>query len=292
MKISCPFCPCSSSAASALRRIGFYYRKSDGRYIQRFRCHHCRKSFSRATSHPCFRQNKRHKNLIVRRLLTAGVSQREIARVLCLNRKTVVRKLLYWGEEAKKALQKSNERHPPATQVEFDDLETFEHTKCKPLSVTEVVEYRTRRIIGFEVSRMPAKGKLAAISRKKYGFRRDERPAARKRLFERVKPFIHPQALIRSDSNPLYPQDVKTHFPEATHQTVLGKRGAVTGQGELKKTKFDPLFSLNHTFAMHRANINRLIRKTWCTTKRPDRLAAHIAIYVMSHNERLKLKTH
>ncbi len=77
---------------------------------------------------------------------------------------------------------------------------------------------------------MPAKGKLAAISRKKYGKRPDERPKARKKLFEGMKAFIHSQALIQSDQNPHYPIDVKAHFPEAQHQ------------GELKKTGFDPYY--------------------------------------------------
>jgi hypothetical protein len=59
------------------------------------------------------------------------------------------------------------------------------------------------------------------------------------------------------------------------------------GQGELKSGGFDPLFSFNHTAAMLRANINRLVRKTWCTTKRIDRLEAHIALYVQFHNREL-----
>jgi hypothetical protein len=41
---------------------------------------------------------------------------------------------------------------------------------------------------------------------------------------------------------------------------------------------------------MHRARINRLIRKTWCTTKKLDRLADHIAIYADFHNEYLDQK--
>ena len=55
----------------------------------------------------------------------------------------------------------------------------------------------------------------------------------------------------------------------------------------LKKIRFDPLFSLNHTCAMLRANLNRLFRRTWCTTKKPERLALHIAMYVVFHNETL-----
>ena len=36
---------------------------------------------------------------------------------------------------------------------------------------------------------------------------------------------------------------------------------------------------------MMRANINRLFRKTWCTTKKPERLIDHIELYVQYHNE-------
>ncbi|HEY8279241.1 MAG TPA: transposase, partial [Bdellovibrionota bacterium] len=80
------------------------------------------------------------------------------------------------------------------------------------------------------------------------------------------------------------------HFPKALHKTYEGKRGAQGGQGELKKVKFDPLFSLNHTCAMFRANVNRLFRKTWCTTKRIDRLRAHLMIYAHYHNRHLGQK--
>ena len=58
----------------------------------------------------------------------------------------------------------------------------------------------------------------------------------------------------------------------------------MTGQGELKKLRFDPLFSLNHTCAMLRANINRLFRRTWCTTKKAACLKRHVAVYVRFHN--------
>lgn len=290
MKTNCPHCcllATNSSNVRTFRRKGRFWRKSDGRWILRFLCLVCKRSFSQGSSHPCYTQNKRHKNQIVRKLLSAGVSQREAARITGLNRKTIVRKLLYLAGVAEAKLKESNAIKGMFTEVEFDDLETFEHTKCKPLSVILMVEYKTRQILGFEVAKMPAKGLLAAISRKKYGFRKDERPEAREKLFTRIKPHICESAILRSDSNPHYSNPVKTHFPSCVHETVLGKRGAITGQGELKKIGFDPLFSLNHTCAMLRANVNRLIRKTWCTTKRPDRLAAHIMVYTMNHNERL-----
>src|SRR5687767_3058726 len=64
----------------------------------------------------------------------------------------------------------------------------------------------------------------------------------------------HPNATFRSDENPFHPHFVKKHFPSALHERATGGRAAIAGQGELKKKKFDPLFSLNHTCATLRAN--------------------------------------
>jgi hypothetical protein len=166
-------------------------------------------------------------------------------------------------------------------------METFEHTKCKPLSITLAVEEKTRRILGFQVSKMPAKGLLAKISRKKYGVRKDERPLGRKALFETLTRIVIPKAQIKSDQNPHYPSDVSRHFPKAHYITFKGKRGCVVGQGELKKTGFDPLFSLNHTCAVLRERVNRLKRRTWSTTKKPERLTLHIALAALHHNQNL-----
>ena len=265
-------------------RSGKFYRRSDSTMVQRFRCSVCRGNFSRATFQPCYRQKKRHKNEILRRLLVSGVSQRRAAIILSLNRKTVVLKFLFLSLDALFFLRRGNLKKKRARIIEFDDLETFEVTKCKPLSVTLAVEFETRRILGISVSRMPAKGLLAKQARRKYGPRTDGRAAGRKRLFKEIKDLIQEDALIKSDNNPHYPSDVKRHFPRAKHVTYLGKRGSLGGQGELKKTRFDPLFSLNHTCAMLRANINRLFRRTWCTTKKAECLRQHLAVYVEFHN--------
>ena len=287
----CPYCTESAPNLSEVRTVvrhGRFYRRSDSKSVQRFRCLTCKKCFSFASFHPCFRQNKRHKNEKLRRLLSSGVSQRRSARLLKIHRTTVARKLAFLGHQARLKTETIQQTLPLVTEMQFDDLETFEHTKCKPLSVTLAVEKGTRRILGFEVSRMPAKGLLAKVSLKKYGPRLDERAERRKILFTRIVPLIAKNALIQSDSNPHYAQDVRIFFPGCVHQFFIGKRGAITGQGELKKTRFDPLFSLNHTCAKLRADICRLIRRTWCTTKRPDRLADHLALYVLYHNQHLK----
>ena len=220
---------------------------------------------------------------MIRHLLCSEVSQRRIACVLGCNRKTVARKLTVLAHRARENQKKWLLDHV-FKKVQFDDLETIEHTKLKPVTVTLVVS-ESRKILGFGVAQIPAKGHLAKLSRKKYGIRLNKAPQMRKRLFESLRSCIHPQALIESDEHPHYQELVRKYFPRADYQRFKGKRGCVSGQGELKKTKFDPLFKINHTFAMLRANINRLIRRTWCTTKCLQALEDHLALYVDYHNQ-------
>lgn len=287
MRPSCPNFEFCSLKGSTVRRSGRFYRTSDSQWIQRYACTRCKKVFSSATFQPCYRQKKRHQNELIRRIYASTGSLRRTAINLGLNRKTVVRKFHFLALEAHYQLQVRNFLKPKAKVIEFDDLETFEHTKCKPLSVTLAVETKTRRILGFEVSKMPARGNLVGRA-EKYGRRVDERRQGRHRLFHKIVDLVEEGADIKSDRNPHYPNDVKTFFRNSRHIRYWGARGAKTGQGELKKLKFDPLFSLNHTCAKMRADINRLIRKTWCTTKDPDRLYDHIAIFANYHNECLK----
>lgn len=212
---------------------------------------------------------------------------RRIARILNLSRTTVARKLIFLGGEAERKARARNLERPPANHIQFDDMETFVHTKLKPLSITLAVVHSERRLLGAEVSEIPASGLLASKSRKKYGPRRDGRAQARDRLFASITPMVAPDALIESDMNPHYGHSVRKYFPKANYRVHRGRKGSVTGQGELKKIGFDPLYSLNHTCAMKRAFISRLVRKTWNTTKIPGKLALHLAIYIEYHNKEL-----
>jgi len=248
----------------------------------------CQKTFSQASFDPFCWHKKRAVHGEILTGLASLQSQRRLAFLLHINRKTVVRKFRILGGLAGDYLKQQNANHDKVACLQFDDLETFEHTNCKPVSVLLVVEQRSRRILGFKCAQMPAKGLLAKISRKKYGKRPDERKIKRQELFSELSPFIEKTAQIHSDQNPHYASDVLKFFPHCVYKTYKGRKATVAGQGELKKGGFDPLFSLNHTCAMLRANINRLIRKTWCTTKKTENLTLHLNLYAIFHNEMIE----
>ncbi len=282
-----PVCDCekiSGKDRMRFRKAGFFFRKSDQKKIQRYCCIQCNKSFSSATREVCYRQKKRNLNIPIYHKLCGGFSKRRTALVLRTNRKTIIRKFRFLAALSFDFLdQQIKEQN--ITEVQFDDMETFEHTKCKPISITIAVDKKTRRILGVECSQMPAKGLLSKKARLKYGYRKDERSEARTRLFKKLKTLIRKDCIFHSDKNPHYSADIKKHFKYHEHKTFKGKRGCVVGQGELKRGGFDPIFSLNHTCAMIRDNLKRMSRRTWCTTKKIQDLNNHLALYTIYHNE-------
>lgn len=287
---TCPHCNLKADVGSPQPCVqrGWYRRKFDGRRIQRFLCRSCNRTFSTLTLTPTWRQQKPFINNKLAFKLCSGISQRRAARELGVDPKTIARRLIFLGQAARRVNNHHlMRRRGLVTDVRFDDMESSIHTKLKPVSIPIVVEHSTREIIALQVCSMPAKGHLAKKSLKKYGPRKDDRPAARRQVLDTLAKVAARNILIKTDQCPQYPALIKAALPNAEHATVRGRRGCVVGQGELKKIGFDPLFSLNHTAASLRANVNRLFRRTWCTSKRDDRLQDHLDLYVWFHNHYL-----
>jgi transposase-like protein len=292
MKTRCPHPQCllntnPSPEKRLIIRKGFFFRKSDSKYVRRFFCKSCGTYFSNQTGKPSCYQKQRRITPLLKELVDSGVSQRRAARILKVNPKTVIRRFRFIAAQERLRHEewvKLEYKDKPLDYVQFDDLETAEHTKCKPLSVALAVDPKTRKILNFQVNQMPAKGLLVHKALQKYGYRKDERALGWDQMMKELLPIVRKDVLFRSDENPHYPKFVKKYHPLSTHETRKGGRGAVAGQGELKKLRFDPLFSLNHTCAMLRANLNRLFRRTWCISKNKQGLIDHISIYVTYHN--------
>lgn len=272
--------------AKCVIKNGYFKRKSDSRLIQKFKCTKCRKQFSKATFTLEKYQKKRKLNYRILLGLSSGVSMRRLAKNLNIDKKTVQRKLDYYALKAKKKnikfMQKLKKNKVNSFQI--DDLITIEHTKLKPLTVSIAVDSKRRYVLGAEVSKIPAFGHLAKISIKKYGYRKSTHQAGLKKLFKKIYPVINQTAEIRSDEHSLYPILINRYFSKANYIRTKGEKSCVAGQGELKRVHRDPLFVINHTCAMFRANINRLIRRTWCSTKKPDNLQKHIEIFIYYYN--------
>lgn len=224
---------------------------------------------------------------MVKKMYASGLSQRRMSIILNVTRKTIHRKIVFLGIQARKRHQKFLQTldQRELSHLQMDDLISSHHTKLKPLSLSTVCSKKSRKILGVQLSQIPAFGHLAALSRKKYGYRPNELTKGLNKLMQDLAKFVPREGVIDSDEHHLYPKFVKKHLPHWHHHQFKSQRASVAGQGELKSIKWDPLFAINHSFAMMRANMNRLFRHTWNTTKSLEMFMHHLWIYVEFHNQ-------
>ena len=156
--IICPNIECEihkRGISNAYRFKGTYRRKSDGRLITQFYCPRCGKSFSEATLEPTYRQRKPRINTPVRNYLMSGVSARRAAKLTGVDRKTIARRIPFFASMAMKAHWSRISREQKRRDLQTDEMETFEHTKYKPLSIPLVVDSKTREILDIDVACIP-----------------------------------------------------------------------------------------------------------------------------------------
>ena len=282
MNPDCPRCGAKGSV-----KHGCFHRCDDAQLIQRYRCKSCGKCHSSATHAPTYRQKRRRLNRLIEMDISSCSSQRRIAIKHGCDRKTVARKIVYLAGRARLRVNQRLSEQTTAECVLWDELITFEHSRLKPLSVAVMSCSATRRILTYGVAQIPASGQIAQRSVEKYGKRADRSASMRKQTLKNIKPYLLPEATLHSDEHARYGAEIKQILPGVTHIQHRSKRGSLTGQGELMRIGYDPLFGINHTLAMMRDNIKRLSRRTWCTTKKMSALDNVIAIYVNYHNTTL-----
>ena len=284
-------CPRCETSLSVIKKGYFQRKNTSSEKRQRFLCKSCKSTFSQTSGSLDEGQKRPDLHHPIFMLLISGVSQRRAAKLCSTTQITVARKLVRMAKfsQVAHAARLAGMKKSVKTAV-FDEMEAFEHSKCKPVAIAVAVEEGSRIILSATAASMPAKGRLAAISRSRYGKRIDHRKHALAKALTTISCVASADLVVKSDQCPRYPKLVRKHLPGAEHKTFKGRRGCVVGQGELKAGGWDPLFSLNHTCAMVRDNVKCLSRRTWCTTKRVDRLQCRLDLYVGAHNMMIDLK--
>ncbi len=218
----------------------------------------------------------------------SGNTQRRTAKLIHCSKNTVACKLVWLSQYQEKI---SQEKPLDTEHLQIDELETIEHTKLKPVTVPICVNDKYK-IVGLSVGKIKAKGLLSEIALRKYGPREDQREKSLTELFENLRKNIKSDPLtITTDAHPLYPKLIRKYFPGSKHIQVISrdhlkKKRELVYTAERKKI-FDPMFALNQRCAMLRADIRRLTRRSWCTTKKIENLRKHLELYMIYNNESL-----
>jgi len=210
---------------------------------------------------------------------------RKTAKNLNCNYKTVYRKFL-WLSAIAKYHHQSNEFF--IQELQFDEMESIEHTKLKPVTIALAVS-ESYQILGVQVGTIPAKGHLSDLSRRKYGLRPNQSSQAVEKLLRDLK--VSPMATsfkIKSDAKPSYRKIVAEVFPTQFHETHIAQENKEKRR-DLKYTLaekkiFDPIFATNQRMAKLRDHIKRLTRRSWCTTKKIINLESHVYLFMAENN--------
>lgn len=184
-------------------------------------------------------------------------------------------------EHSKRLQQKAFD----TTQVQFDEMLSFEHTRLKPLSIALAVQSDNYKIIDVQVAQSHYQGRLSSIALKKYGPRGDQSKEARIHVLKTLESQIRTDCHITTDAKPHYPLEVREYFPKASLKQIKNRGSRLKRLLQARRRNIqDPMFGLNLVAAKIRHDLSRMGRKVWTTTKKAERLQSHLMLFVAYQN--------
>lgn len=285
----CPFpdCPAYRARPFLYRRKGFFLRKCDGRAVQRFACLVCQRSFSTQTFRLDYRLHRPGLNPILFLDFVSKNTQRQVVRTRGCTRNTVRHRLRLFGQHCQRLHQRllRASRATRAHTFLLDELETFEHNRrLAPLTVPVLIERPSYFVLHAEVAPLPCRGRSRALERRnqaarapRLGPRRSGSRAAVARCWEVLAGWVGERPLaVSTDLKPSYATSLRERFgTRAAHTPTSGRARRVWGS---------QLFAINHTFALLRDGLSRLVRRSWAVSKRGEWLRAHLWIWIAWRN--------
>lgn len=263
-------------------KSGTFMRKGDRAKIQRFFCVACKLTFSSSSDSLLRNIKKRQYFEQIFLRLTSGTSMRRTARELCISRNTLSLLLPVMGRVARREHEQWLKSKSKVSDVQFDELITFESSRCKPVAVAVVVDSLSMEVLSFSVAKASPHFKQSKVAQKIYGTRTDQKKRGLVQSLKSAAPIMSNDCVVSSDQCPMYSGVMQSVFSgySLIYRQFKSRRARTVGFGEMKTGGYDPLFSINHTLAMFRSNVSRLQRRTWNTTKKRSRLYYHLSIMV------------
>lgn len=170
---------------------------------------------------------------------------------------------------------------------QLDELETFEtHRLARPVTVPVLIERRSYFVLHTEAAPMGPRGRLNPAAQKRkdtdealYGKRRSGSRQAVKRTLELLREVL-------PEDQPLNLQtDRKSTYRSLAREIFQGCLGSHVRESSRRRRDYrNVLFPINHTLAMMRDGISRLVRRSWGASKQRERLEDHMAIWVAYRN--------
>jgi hypothetical protein len=284
-----PFCPsphCRFHLDSAGWRwihFGSFLRQCEPRSIPRFRCTHCRITFSSQTFSTTYYLKRPELQIPIAHRLLACSGYRQIAREARCHATSVMGQAARLGRHALLYLHRHRPRRPIDEPLVIDGFESFAFSQYHPLHVNVAVGARSHFVYAFTFAELRRKGRMTDAQR-----RRRERleqshgrpdPKALERSVTDLVRLAAPGATtltIRSDEHPAYPRALRRIAKVSIHHECTPSVQA--------RTPRNPLFPINLLDQLLRHNSANHKRETIAFSKRHQSVIERAAVLIAWRN--------
>jgi len=262
---------------------GTYSRRCEPRVIPRFRCGHCRATFSAQTFSTSYYLKRPDLLEPVCQRLVACSGYRQIAREARCDPTSVMGQAARLGRHALLFLHAHRPSRPPQEPLVIDGFESFAYSQDHPLHLNLAVGSPSHFTYGFTLAELRRKGRMtAAQRRRRAGLERDYgRPDPRAvedgmvDLLRLAAPGAT-ELTVRSDEHPAYPRALRRLTGcGITHQCTPSLQARTPG---------NPLFPVNLMDLLLRHNSANHKRETIAFSKRHQSVVERAAILILWRN--------
>lgn len=281
---SCPFH--SNPKGWRFKKNGHHGRQCDGRRIQRYRCHHCGRSFSSQTFSTSYWLKRPDLLVCVARGLVACCGYRQLARTHRVAPSTIELQAARLGRHMLLFHEHQRPRQVPAEPLVFDGFESFEFSQYWPTHLNTVVGARSQFVYATTLAALRRKGRMKAQQRKRrqtlearYGRpdpRAIEQSTAQALALAVPAQPSSPRVVVRSDEHRAYPRALARLADRRWHHERTSSKAP--------RTCRNPLFAVNQLHALMRHSGSNHKRETIAFSKRNQSMLWRDAVHRVWRN--------
>ena len=250
------------------------------RRIQRYRCSHCRRSFSTQTFAPTYWLRRPDALARVYEGLVACAGYRQIARATGLSPSTVQHHATRLGRHALLFLAEHRPCGAPREVLVLDGFETFEHSQYYPFHANLAVGAESHFLYAFTDAELRRKGRMTPAQRLRRSelearFGRPDPKAIEREMAELLALVAPPGSVaeLRTDEHPAYPRAFRRVEGVAVRHHMTPSRQA--------RTTANPLFPVNRMDLLVRHSSANHKRETIAFSKRRQSAMERLAVFAL-----------
>ena len=264
-------------------RIGTYTRTKPPYTVQRYRCNHCKRTFSSQTFSTSYWLQRPELLDIIHRHAVAGGANRQLARALRCNPSTVDNHLARLGRHCLLFHRHMTHGMSPPGDIAFDGLVTFEVSQYFPFEIVAAVDRNTSFVNHFAEAERRRSGKMTGAQRKirerlESVVGRADRKAVARAVFEVLSVTLQGaiKATVWSDEHKLYPHVIaRLKNVNVEHRTINSQK---------PRNAQNPLFEVNCLDMLLRHCLKDHTRETIAFSKRRQHSIYRVAIMLVWRN--------